>query len=184
MPELVLRVDGVNPMPADLTFEEAAMTEPLSCVLNGQELARVGEGDDVVIIGAGPIGCLHARLARARGASRITLVERSAERLELAAARVTPDEVVLAEDGMDAVAAVRALSDGRGADVVIVAAPSRAAHQDGIAMAANRGRISLFGSLPKDSPTISLDANEVHYRELTIVGAANSTPVQKPRRSR
>ena len=178
VPELVLRVDGVNPMPADLTFEEAAMTEPLSCVLNGQELAGVGEGDDVVIIGAGPIGCLHARLARARGASRITLVERSAERLDLAAARVTPDEVVLAEDGMDAVAAVRALSDGRGADVVIVAAPSRAAHQDGIAMAANRGRISLFGSLPKDSPTISLDANEVHYRELTIVGAANSTPVQ------
>ena len=178
VPELVLRVGGVNPMPPDLAFEEAAMTEPLACVLNGQELARVGEGDDVVIIGAGPIGCLHARLARARGASLVTLVERGAERLQLAAARVAPDEVVLAEDGVDAVAAVRAVSEGRGADVVIVAAPSAAAHQDGIAMAANRGRISLFGSLPKDAPTISVDANEIHYRELTIVGAANSTPAQ------
>lgn len=176
VPELVLRVGGVNAMPAELTFEEAAMTEPLACVLNGQELARVGEGDDVVIIGAGPIGCLHARLARARGASRITLVERSAERLELASTRVMPDEVVLAEDGGDTVAAVHALSDGRGADVVIVAAPSQAAHQDGIGMAANRGRISLFGSLPRDTPSISVNANEIHYRELTIVGAANSTP--------
>jgi L-iditol 2-dehydrogenase len=178
VPELVLRVGGVNPMPADLAFEEAAMTEPLACVLNGQDLARVSEGDDVVIIGAGPIGCLHARLARARGASRVTLVERSADRLDLATARVTPDEAVLVEDGVDAVAAVRALSDGRGADVVIVAAPSDAAHQDGIGMAASRGRISLFGSLPKDTPKISVDANEIHYRELTIVGAANSTPAQ------
>ncbi len=178
VPELVLRVGGVNPIPSDLSFEEAALTEPLACVINGQELAGVGEGDDAVMVGAGPIGCMHARLARARGASRITLVERSAERLELAAARVMPDEVVLAEDGVDVVAAVRALSDGRGADVVIVAAPSEAAHRDGIGMAASRGRISLFGSLPKDSPTVSFDANEIHYRELTIVGAANSTPAQ------
>jgi L-iditol 2-dehydrogenase len=178
VPELVLRVGGVNPIPEGLAFEEAAMTEPLACVLNGQELARVGEGDDVVIIGAGPIGCMHARLARSRGASRITLVERSAERLELAAARVSPDEVVLAGEDTDAVAAVHAVSDGRGADVVIVAAPSRDAQQEGIQMAANRGRISLFGSLPKDDSQITIDANDVHYRELTIVGAANSTPAQ------
>jgi L-iditol 2-dehydrogenase len=178
VPELVLRVGGVNLIPDGLAFEEASMTEPLACVLNGQELARVGEGDDVVIVGAGPIGCMHAHLARARGASRLTLVERSAERLELAAARVRPDEVVLAGAGTDAVAAVHAFSDGRGADVVIVAAPARAAQQDGIRMAANRGRISLFGSLPKDDSQITVDANDVHYRELTIVGAANSTPAQ------
>jgi L-iditol 2-dehydrogenase len=178
VPELVLRVGGVNRLPTELAFEEAAMTEPLACVLNGQELARVGEGDDVVVLGAGPIGCLHVRLARARGASRITLVEQSAERLDLAAARVTPDEVVLAEEGTDTVAAVRAVSDGRGADVVVVAAPSRAAQQDGVRMAANRGRISLFGSLPKDDSQITVDANEIHYRDLTIVGAANSTPAQ------
>jgi L-iditol 2-dehydrogenase len=147
-------------------------------VLNGQQLAQVGDGDDVVIIGTGPIGCLHARLARARGASRVTMVERSAERLELAAERVAPDEVVLAEDGVDPVAAIHALTDGRGADVVIVAAASGAAQESGVAMAAKRGRVSLFGGLPKDDPRISLDANLVHYRELSIVGAANSTPAQ------
>ena len=178
VPELVLRVGGVNRIPEGLSFPEAAMTEPLACVLNGQELARVGEGDDVVVIGMGPIGCLHARLARARGASRITLVERSPERLELAAARIGPDEVVLAGPDHDPVAAVHALTDGRGADVVIVAAPSGAAQEEGIRMAAKRGRISLFGSLPKDDPYIRLDANDVHYRDLTIVGAANSTPAQ------
>jgi L-iditol 2-dehydrogenase len=178
VPELVLRVGGVNRIPEGLAFEEAAMTEPLACVLNGEELARVGEGDDVVIIGAGPIGCMHARLARSRGASRITLVERSAERLELAAARVHPDEVVPAAGDSDAVAAVHALSDGRGADVVLVTAPTRAAQEESLRMAANRGRISLFGSLPKDDSQITIDANDIHYRELTVVGAANSTPAQ------
>jgi L-iditol 2-dehydrogenase len=176
VPELVLRVGGVNRIPEGLPFVEAAITEPLACVLNGQEMARVGEGDDVVIVGMGPIGCLHARLARARGASRITLVERSEERLALAAERIGPDHTVLAADGTDPVAAVHALTDGRGADVVIVAAPSAVALEGGIRMAAKRGRVSIFGSLPKDAPHITLDANDVHYRELTLVGAANSTP--------
>jgi L-iditol 2-dehydrogenase len=178
VPELVLRVGGVTRIPGGLPFTEASMAEPLACVLNGQELARVGEGDDVVVIGMGPIGCMHARLARARGASRITLVERSEERLALAADRIRPDETVLGGEDRDAVAAVRGLTDGRGADVVIVAAPSGAAQMEGIAMAAKRGRVSLFGSLPKDAPFIELDANDVHYRELTLMGAANSTPAQ------
>jgi NADPH-dependent 2,4-dienoyl-CoA reductase/sulfur reductase-like enzyme len=54
------------------------VTEPLACVLNGQELAGVGPGDTVVVVGAGPIGCLHVRLARARGAARVVLIELTA----------------------------------------------------------------------------------------------------------
>jgi L-iditol 2-dehydrogenase len=175
VPELVLRVGGLNRIPDHVSFEEAAMTEPLACVLNGQELARVGAGDDVVVIGTGPIGCLHARLARARGAAHVAIVEQSAERLALAVDRVSPDAAFLAGD-QDPVDAVRDFTDGRGADVVLVAAASGAAQMEALEMLAPRGRVSLFAGLPKDAPTITLDANRVHYRELTVVGAAGSTP--------
>jgi L-iditol 2-dehydrogenase len=67
IPAKVLTVNGVNRIPEGVSFAEASVAEPLACVLNGQKLARVGEGDDVVVVGSGPIGCLHVRLARARG---------------------------------------------------------------------------------------------------------------------
>src|SRR5262249_14886287 len=141
----------------------------------GQELARVGAGDDVVVLGSGPIGCLHARLARSRGAARVFLVELSPERLRMAADLVHPDAAVAAGQ-TDPVAAVHTLTDGRGADVVITAAASGAAQEQALRMAARRGRISFFGGLPKDNPTITCDSNLVHYRELTIVGANGSSP--------
>jgi len=72
--------------------------------------------------------------------------------------------------------AIAKLTDGRGADVVITAAASGAAQEQALQMVARAGRISLFGGLPKDRPTITLDANLVHYRELTIVGANGSSP--------
>jgi L-iditol 2-dehydrogenase len=175
VPELVLRVGGVNRIPEQVSYEEASMTEPFACVLNGQEIARVGEGDDVVVVGSGPVGCLHVRLARARGAGRVILIERSAERLALAVDRLSPDAAILSTE-QDPVAAVLEATDGRGADVVLVAAASGQAQQEALEMAAPRGRVSLFAGLPKDAPTITLDSNRVHYRELSVVGVAGSTP--------
>lgn len=175
VPAKVLKVGGVNRIPDSLEFEQAAVTEPLACVLNGQELARVSNGDVVVVIGAGPIGCLHVRLARARGAERVVLVEQNTARLRMSAERVSPDAAVDASKE-NAVDAVMKLTDGRGADVIITAAASGAAQEEALQMAARGGRISFFGGLPKDNPVISLDSNLVHYRELTIVGANGSTP--------
>jgi len=175
VPNEVLRVDGLNRIPDSLGFAEASLAEPLACVLNGQELARVGEGDTVVIVGSGPIGCLHVRLARARGAARIILIDLNAERLAAAAALVKPD-VTIASEETDPVAAVLAATGGRGADVVITAAASGRAQEQGLLMLARRGRLSLFGGLAKDAPNITVDANLVHYRELTIVGVNGSSP--------
>lgn len=175
VPAKVLAVDGVNRVPDGLSFAEASVAEPLSCVINGQEQARVGEGQTVVVVGAGPIGCLHVRLARARGAARVFLIELSRRRLELAAGLVGPDEAIAAE-ATNTVAAVRDLTGGRGADVIVVAAGSGRAQEDAVAMAARRGTVSFFGGLPKDRPTITLDSNIVHYREVGIVGANGSTP--------
>lgn len=175
VPALVLAVGGVNRIPGAISFAEASVTEPLACALNAQELAWVGEGDVVVVMGAGPIGCLHVRLARSRGASTVFLVDVNADRLALSADRVQPDTAI---DGSaeDVVARVTELTGGRGADVVITAAPSARAQEDAIAMAAPRGRVSFFGGLPKDDPYIRCDSNAVHYRELFLIGANGSSP--------
>jgi L-iditol 2-dehydrogenase len=172
VPAKVLAVDGVNAIPDGVGFAEASVAEPLACVLNGQELARVGPGDDVVVMGAGPIGCLHVRLARARGANRVFLVDVNAERLAMAAELVRPDAAIDADPAEQ----VLKLTGGRGADVVITAAASGAAQEQAVRMAARQGRISFFGGLPKDNPIIALDSNLVHYRELTVVGANGSSP--------
>jgi L-iditol 2-dehydrogenase len=175
IPAKVLAVEGVNRIPEGVDYAAASVAEPLACVLNGQELARVGAGDDVVVIGAGPIGCLHVRLARARGAARVFLVELSPARLKLAADIVRPDAAIAAGD-TDPIAAIRDLTGGRGADVVITAAASGKAQEQAVQMTARQGRISFFGGLPKDNPVIALDSNLVHYQELTIVGANGSSP--------
>lgn len=175
VPRSVLAVDGLNRIPEGVSFAEASVAEPFACAINAQEIADVHDGDTVVVVGSGPIGCLHVRLARARGAAAVYLVELSRDRLDLAAGIVQPDAAVCAGE-QDPVEAVLALTDGRGADVVITAAASGAAQEQALRMVAPRGRISFFGGLPKDRPTITLDSNLVHYKELTIVGANGSSP--------
>jgi L-iditol 2-dehydrogenase len=188
VPASVFEVGGLNRIPAGVSFAEASLAEPLSCVLNGQTWARVGPGDDVVVLGAGPVGCLHVRLARARGAARVFLADHHAERLRLAADLVGPDAAIVPADpeagtvdSVDTSAIVDevlALTEGRGADVVIVANASGRAQEQAVRMAAPHGRISLFGGLPPTDPIIALDANLVHYRELSVVGANGSSPAQ------
>ncbi|HRA50797.1 zinc-dependent dehydrogenase [Actinotalea sp.] len=175
VPAEVLAVDGLNRIPDGIDFAEASVAEPFACAINAQELVDVRDGDDVVVVGAGPIGCLHVRLARARGAKRVFLVELSRERLDLAAAVVTPDAAICGAE-TDVVAAVLAATEGRGADVIITAAPSGAAQEEALKMVAPGGRISFFGGLPKDNPIIALDSNVVHYKELMIMGANGSSP--------
>ncbi|NCT89620.1 alcohol dehydrogenase catalytic domain-containing protein [Cellulomonas sp. APG4] len=180
VPENVLKVDGLNRIPEGLSFAEASVAEPLACALNAQELVRINPGDDVVVVGSGPIGCLHERLARSYGAARVFLVELSRERLDMAAELVSPDAAICSADE-DAVERIRELTDGRGVDVAITAAASGAAQEQALQMLARGGRISFFGGLPKDNPTITLDSNLVHYSELTIVGANGSSPEHNKR---
>jgi L-iditol 2-dehydrogenase len=174
VPRRVLERDGVNRVPEGVPLEAASLAEPLACVLNGQEIAEVGEGDAVAVLGAGPIGCLHVRLAHARGAAAVVLADVNQTRLDLSA-RVEPDALIngAREDPVDA---VRKLTDGRGADVVITATGAGRAQEQALEMAAPRGRISLFGGLPRGDSVIRFDSNLVHYRELLVLGAYGSAP--------
>ncbi len=146
----------------------AALMEPFACVLRGQNALRIQPGEVVLIIGAGPIGIMHTKLARARGAGRVIVSEpvenRASQALQMGAHRV----VNPAEEDLQA--AIDQETGGRGADVIIVAAPVHAAQESALKLAAIGGRINFFGGLPKDRPTINLDSNLVHYKELVITG--------------
>jgi L-iditol 2-dehydrogenase len=180
VPRQVLAVDGLNRIPESIGFDEASVAEPFACAINAQELIDVGDGDTVVVFGAGPIGCLHTRLARANGAARVFLIDVLADRLAMSADAVKPDEVINGRE-VDVVPYVKELTEGRGPDVVITATAANVAQEQAIEMAARRGRISFFGGLPKTNPYIRCDSNLVHYRELMIMGANGSAPEHNKR---
>ena len=64
VPRQVLKVDGLNRIPDNVGYDEASAAEPFACAINAQELLGIEEGDTVVVFGAGPIGCMHIRIAR------------------------------------------------------------------------------------------------------------------------
>lgn len=177
VPQSVIKADGVNTIPDGLSFDEASVAEPLACALNAQRLVNVGEGDTVLVMGAGPIGCLHIRLARALGASKVMLADINGGRLTLSAEAVKPDRAIdMSTENLEEI--VAAETGGIGPSVIITAAPSGQAQEQAIAMAAPGGRVSFFGGLPKDKPMIHVDSNVVHYKELILAGANGSSPAQ------
>lgn len=176
IPAEAVRQGCLIPVPEELSDEEAALAEPLSCCINGQEYLNIGPGDTVAVIGAGTIGCMQIALAKAQGATKTILIGRSKDRLALSA-RMEPDVILSTLDG-DPVEQVMDLTKGRGADVVIVACSSGEAQEQALRMAAIRGRVSLFGGLPKDKPTITFPSNIVHYKEIGVFGAFASNSYQ------
>jgi L-iditol 2-dehydrogenase len=181
VPRQVLAVDGLNRIPDAVGYDEASAAEPLACAINAQELLGIEEGDTVVVFGAGPIGCMHIRIARGvYGVGPVYLVDVNADRLKLSADAVRPDEVINGAE-VDVVERVLELTGGRGADVVITATSANVTQEQAISMAARNGRISFFGGLPKTDPTITCDSNLVHYRQLHIHGANGSAPEHNKR---
>jgi L-iditol 2-dehydrogenase len=169
-----VRMGNVLKVPQGLSSDAAALTEPLSCVVNAQEIAQVGQGHSVVVVGCGPLGCMHVQVARARGARQVIAVQRSKPRCELAAQFDTDAVLCSAEE--DVAERVRALTGGRGADRVIVAAPDRGAQEQSVELAAKGGVVSLFASLPKSAPDITFNSRTIHYGELAVVGCSDSRP--------
>jgi L-iditol 2-dehydrogenase len=159
---------NVIPISESIDPAVAAMMEPFACVLRGQNALHIVAGEAVLIMGAGPIGVMHLKLARARGAGRVIVSEPVADRATQAS-RMGADRVV------DPVAAdlksiVLEETKGRGADAIIVAAPVHAAQEIALDLAAIGGRINFFGGLPKDRPNITFNSNLVHYKELVVTG--------------
>jgi L-iditol 2-dehydrogenase len=157
-----------------VSFEVATTADPISCALHAAELSGVGVGDTVAVLGAGPIGCIHAAVAKLRGAQRVFMSDVREQRLQLA--RRFGGELFVDASKEDVVQVIVAASCGSGVDVVIVACPSGEAQQQALRMVRRGGTVCLFGGLPKEKPTIELDSNRVHYGEIKVTGSIAATP--------
>jgi L-iditol 2-dehydrogenase len=168
IPASAVRQGNVIPISEAVDPAVAALLEPFACVVRGQNALHIQPGEVVLVIGSGPIGVMHTKLAKMRGAGVVIVSEPLPERAEQAR-RMGADKVVNpVEEDLKQV--VLKLSQGRGADAIIVAAPVHGAQESTLALAAIGGRINFFGGLPKDRPTINFDSNQVHYKELIITG--------------
>jgi L-iditol 2-dehydrogenase len=159
---------NVIPIGPDLDAAAFSLAEPFACVLHGQDAVNTREGDTVLIQGAGPIGLMHVMLAHIRGASRIIVADKAPERLSKARQLGAGITVDISQEDLASV--VSEVTGGLGASVIIVAAPVHAAQAQAIHLAAVGGRINLFAGLPKEKPTVELDANAIHYKELIVTG--------------
>lgn len=170
----MLRFGPVTHIPDDVSFEAAALAEPLACALHGLELAQFGPGKSLVVIGLGPIGIMLLQLGRAFGASIVIGAQRSKKRMEMAR-EFLPEGRFISTEEEDLVDAVREETGGLGADCVITSAGTVQSHVDAIDMVAHRGYVNLFGGL-RNEPKLSIDSNVIHYKECFVTGSHGSLP--------
>ncbi|MGO1509725.1 MAG: zinc-binding dehydrogenase [Actinomycetaceae bacterium] len=159
--------DGLDPI-------DVVMTEPVAAVVRGLRPLDPGPGDTVLICGAGPIGLTAVLLAKMRGVERVIVSQTSAPRRELALRLGAHDAVDPRAENLPE--RVLELTDGKGADAVVVATPVADVFADALKAAALGGRVNFFAGLPSGRGEVLLDANLVHYRELVVTGSTANTP--------
>jgi L-iditol 2-dehydrogenase len=163
---------NVIKIPSDDNYEKYALCEPLSCAINAHRLAGVNKNNTMVIIGGGPLGAIHAELAKAEGLRKVFIVEISEQRLELL--KRIKDVELLNSSAEKTAEKVKSATCGLGADIVMVCAPAAAAMEQSLAYARKGASICLFASLPEESSNITINSRDIHYNELRIVGASDS----------
>ncbi|MGD8505728.1 MAG: zinc-binding dehydrogenase [Candidatus Bathyarchaeota archaeon] len=160
-------------VPFHVSYEEAAITEPLACVLHGLEKTHAKLGDTIAIIGAGPIGLLHLIVAKKMGTSRIIISDMIDERLQLAR-RLGADETINAKRE-DTVKETKRLTEGYGADMVIEAIGFPATWEQALRMVRKGGTVLEFGGCPPETE-IKVSTEQLHYGETTVLGTFHTTP--------
>ena len=160
-------------LPDSVSFREAALVEPLACVLRAIEETGIEEGDTVVVIGMGPIGLMFVQVLKSLGAKVVALGNRTTQ---LTMAGVMGADHVVDSTKSNVVEQVRRISSGRrGADVVIEAVGSKETWQQAMGMVRRGGTINLFGGCPSGTH-IPLDSTLIHYSEITIKANFHHTP--------
>lgn len=169
---------GIYKIPENVSFEAASLGEPLTSVYACLENVRVEYPDTLVIIGAGPIGCFMAQLAKIRGAGKVIMIDLNDNRLEKA--KQFGVDITINNSLEDPVAAVLRNTNGRGADKVIAATPANSTQTQSIQMVRKGGLVVFFGGVPKGSVT-ELDCNLIHYNNIWIKGHFGASYSQSKR---
>ena len=169
LPEHIVK-QNVFLKPKNLTFEDAAFLEPLSCVIHGMQGLRIKKGDRALIIGAGPIGLLHLLLLKNKGAD-VIISGFEKRRLALAkklgaASAVTPNNIE---------SEVENFTGGLGVDYVFECTGQPAVWQSAVYYVRRGGTVILFGGC-KTGTTVTYDTSRLHYDEITLKGVFHFTP--------
>ncbi|MBM3745307.1 MAG: zinc-binding dehydrogenase [Acidobacteria bacterium] len=160
-------------LPPQVAYQDAALAEPLACVLRGLEETGMQPGDDVAVVGLGPIGLMFVRLAKTWG-GRVIALGRRRTQLERAAA-LGADQLILTPEVADPVEAVRDLTAGRGADVAIEAVGTPQTWELSARLVRRGGTVNFFGGCPSDT-RVSLETSLLHYSEITCQASFHHTP--------
>jgi len=160
-------------IPPHVGYQDAALIEPLACVVRGWEETGPHHGNSVVIIGLGPIGLMFVKLAKLHGC-RVIAIGRRRTQLDRAAA-LGADDLIVGEDGTDPVKTIRGLTGGRGVDIAIEAVGKPQTWQWAVSMVRRGGVVNFFGGCPNDT-TVNLDTALLHYSEITCKASFHHTP--------
>ena len=173
IPSRIVR-ENVMEIPHDLSFLDAALVEPLACVLRGIEETGASAGDTAVVIGCGPIGLKFIRILSCRGV-RVIAVGRRKSQLDTAK-RMGAAATIDSSTVIDPVAAVRELTYRKlGADSIIEAVGTPTTWQWSTQMVRCGGTINLFGGCPRGTK-VEFESSLLHYSEITIKSSFHHTP--------
>lgn len=155
-------------IPDGVSYDVAALTEPFTTVLNSHEPLKTPKNGTVLIIGAGPIGCMHVELFKADGLKTV-IADVVSDRLKIAKEACGADYTINSKE-QDLEAEIKKLTDGRGADIVVVACSVRVMQEQAIKYVSPGGDIILFGGLPDQDHMVQFDSNVLHYSQIRLHG--------------
>jgi len=173
VPDRAIRAGNIFNIPECMSYEKAALVEPLSCCYSALRTLRTCAEDTVLIIGAGPIGALHVMLSRLSGAKRIIVADTSTVRLNKAL-EFGADVTVNSREG-DLLTEVMGETSGKGADVIVLACSDPDMQGKSLELSAIHARISLFAGIPSTVKSVPLNTNLIHYRGLHLFGTSGSS---------
>jgi L-iditol 2-dehydrogenase len=169
-----LQIDTLK-LPRNVSFEEATLIEPIGCCIRAQSKCNIQKGDSVAVVGAGPSGIIHAMLAKLAGASNVIVSDTVDYRLK-AAQRFGADFV--ANPLREKVAEkVKDVTEGRGADVVIVTAPNVKAIEESVSLCRKGGTLCLFAPT-KPEEQVSVSPHKLFFNEIRIVPSYSTSHVE------
>ena len=174
IPEQLIRMGGLVPVPDNLNDEEAALLEPLACCLNSySRMLPVAKESPVVIIGDGPMGLIHLQLFKRLSSSRVAVVGKVPLRMEKA--RTMGADAVFAYSRDIALDVLDFAGASSGAGVIVIATSNPIAFELATKVSARNSKINVFAGMPSGQ-TFLLDSNWLHYNQISITGTFSSTP--------
>jgi L-iditol 2-dehydrogenase len=168
IPKAAVAQGNIIQVPAGMSVERAALVEPLSCCLNGQEYVNAQPGDRALVFGAGPIGLMHAAILKARGCQPVIVTDISDERLSFVEEFGLGKSVNTA--GGNPIEKILAAAGGEKFDVILTANSVKSTQADALKLARKKARVCFFAGIPKDDPVLPIDTNNIHYNEISLFG--------------